>query len=203
MFDFSQIDQSLISLSQAQSSLGPLLILICGIVIYSIFIFKFYHFIAQKNVFKLDLQKYSSDFIGFIKKIFSTLLFMLEYLILLPVIIFFWFVVIAFMLSLLSKTESGSTVMLISMAMVAATRVLAYYNEELTVETAKILPFSLLGVFLLDMGSFSLEQAKVTLLQFPSYWQEGIYYLGFCMLLEWFLRISTSILSPLLYKEEK
>ena len=203
MLDFQHLDQALTYLSQTETSLGPLLMLIAGIVIYSIFVFKFYHFIARKDVFKLDLQQYSNDFIGFIKKIFGSFLFILEYLILLPVIIFFWFAVIAFMLSLLSRTESGNTVMLISMAMVAATRELAFYNEELTVETAKILPFGLLGAFLLDIGSFSLEQAKITLMQFPSYWREGIYYLGFCMLLELFLRIFTSILSPILYKEEK
>lgn len=203
MFDFSQIDSTLISLSQAQTSLGPLLMLIAGITVYSIFVFKFYNFIARKDIFKLNLQQYSKDLIGFIKRFWNSLLYILEYLILLPIIIFFWFLVIALMLSLLSKTQSGSTVMLISMAMVAATRVLSYYNEELTIETAKILPFTLLGVFLLDMGSFSLEQAKTTLMQFPSYWQDGIYYFGFCMLLELFLRIVTSLLSPILYKEEK
>ena len=45
------------SLAEASTFLQPLILFVIGIAIYSIFIFKFYRFIASKNIFKLDLHK--------------------------------------------------------------------------------------------------------------------------------------------------
>jgi len=42
--------------TQAYLILKPLVIFVLGMVVYSIFIFKFYRFIAKKDVFELNLK---------------------------------------------------------------------------------------------------------------------------------------------------
>ena len=80
------------------------------------------------------------------------------------------------------------------MALVASIRVTAYYNEALSTDLAKMFPFALLAIFLVDMSFFSYQGSLTTIKQFPLMWKQLIYYLGFTIVLEFLLRI----LNPLL-----
>ena len=75
------------------------------------------------------------------------------------------------------------------MALVGAVRVAAYYNESLSQDLAKLLPFTLLGILLKDIGNFSFAFAWDTLSRLPEYWQTALVYLVFVIALEFFLRI--------------
>jgi len=75
------------------------------------------------------------------------------------------------------------------MALVASVRVAAYYKEELSVDLAKMLPFALLGVFLVDISFFSVEHSKSILFSIPQYSETILYYLIFTIVLEFLLRI--------------
>lgn len=189
-----------LSVVEAKAFTYPLLLLTLGIAVYAIFIFKFYRFLATKNVFRLKLQQYSGFFAG-IEKFFSVVLYIAEYIIILPLFIFFWFLVLTIMLSALAKGQNPLTVLFIAMGIVAATRVTAYYNEELSRDLAKMLPFVLLGVFVIDIRFFSYENFIVTLYQFPLLWETILYYLGFTMLLETVLRLLDAIVH--LFIQEK
>ena len=75
-----------------------LFILVLIIVIYSIFIWKFYRFISKKNILQLNLNKYNKTEHPFLTKILAATFYFLEYIIILPFLIFFWFAVFTFFL---------------------------------------------------------------------------------------------------------
>jgi len=83
--------------------------------------------------------------------------------------------------------------MLVSVALIGAIRVTAYYNEDLSKDLAKMMPFALLGVFLLDISYFNYKEAFEILLQYPSAWRTALYYLCTIIGLEFILRIGKSI----------
>ena len=190
-----------LSLAEAQTAVKPLILFIAGIVIYSIFIFKFYRFIAKRDIFSLNLQKYSQSLLGTIKNIVDVIFYMVDYLLVFPLFTFFWFLILTLVLSTLSKSDVSS-LLLIAIALVSSIRITAYYNEDLSKDLAKMLPFALLGVFLLDIGYFSLEASIATIKGFPAMWKTMIYYLGFIILLEFVLRILHVLTIPFRTKKE-
>lgn len=185
-----------LSLAEFFTVVSPVFFFVCGMVVYSIFVFKFYRFLARRDVFDLNLKKYNYSEHVFFKKVYSILLYLLEYVFLFPVLVFFWFLVLVVLLSFLSKGQSLETILLISIALVGAVRVTSYYKEELSKDLAKMLPFSLLGVFLVDLGYFSLVEAinKVSLI--PSMFSTLLYYLLLIIALEFGLRILHFIYAP-------
>lgn len=182
------------SLSEGLKIITPLFLFVVAMTLYSIFVFKFYRFVATRDIFELNLQQYKSQSKwGWIKMISSILLYILEYLILFPIFVFLWFAVFSILLLLLSRQEF-SIILLISMAIVSAVRVASYYSEDLSKDLAKMLPFALLGIFLIDISFFSLETIPDALAQIPSLLDTIIYYLIFAIVIELILRLVTLIL---------
>ncbi|MFH1316177.1 MAG: hypothetical protein ABII01_01545 [Candidatus Woesearchaeota archaeon] len=167
----------------------PLFFYIIGIVIYSIFIFKFYKFLAKRDIVELHLDEYSESFVGFVKKFFELIFYILEYLVLFPLFAFFWFLVMAGLFLFLSKNQDVGTILLMCMSLVTAVRITAYYNEDLSRDLAKMIPFALLGIFLVDVSFFSFSNSINTALQLPMFWKTALYYLGFFIALELVLRL--------------
>ncbi|MBU0615914.1 MAG: hypothetical protein KJ601_07515 [Nanoarchaeota archaeon] len=190
------------SLGEAQSVTKPLVLFVVGIVAYAFFVFKFYRFLASRDIFDLNLQQYSGKGTGFFVKLLKLILYCIEYLLLFPLFSFFWFGIITALLAFLSKSNDISGILLIAMALVAAVRITAYFTEDLSKDLAKMLPFALLGVFLVDISYFSFQGSLEVLKQLPEMWKTIVYYLGFTILLEFVLRIGFSIISPFLSKEE-
>ena len=62
---------------------------------------------------------------------------------------------------------------------------------------AKILPFALLGIFLIDLSYFSLTTSLRSVIQVIYTWQTIVYYLGFVILLEFSLRMASPIIDAL------
>ncbi len=181
----------------------PLMLFVAGIFIYAFFVYKFYRFLAKKEIFKLDLHKYGESVFGSIGRFFSVIIYMIKYLIIFPLFIFFWFGILSLILAVLSRNHAVSQILLLSMALVAAIRIAAYYNEDLSKDLAKMMPFALLGVFLVDMSFFSLQTTVETIKQFPLMWKQMAYYLYFTIALELFLRVVHFILTPFRHHEEE
>lgn len=192
-----------ISLSEYLSIVAPLMIFVGSIIIYSLFIFKFYRFIARRDILKLNLSQYSEGFEGFLKSAASTLLYILETIVLTPLFVFFWFGIMTFLLLIISKAHSPETLLLTSVAVVAAVRVASYYTEDLSKDLAKIIPFALLGFFLVDLSYFSLETSLEIAKQIPSLWKILVYYLLFVVLLEFIMRILLGISILIFPKREQ
>lgn len=189
------------NLEDALILLQPLGLFTICVALYSIFIFKFYKFLAKKSLFELDLHKYNTSEHPFFKKLVHILLYLLKYAILFPIFSFFWFSVLVVLLAFLSKTATLDTILLTSMALISAVRITAYYDEDLSKDLSKMLPFALLGVFLVDIAFFSVSSSVGLLLGITEKYDSLIYYLVFIVLLEFFLNIS-SIISGLLSSDE-
>ena len=187
----------------AITTLKPLILLILGIAVYSLFIFKFYRFLASRDILKLRWHRQYGWHEGLLEKTLKTFLYLLEHVVVVPVLVFFWFAVMAALLLFLSR-NTPAQVMMISMAIIAAVRVTAYYDEELSKDLAKMIPFALLGVFIVDMNFSSLPSAWESAKQLPLFFDKFVFYLGFVAALELLMRIAHLIRKAIRpEKEEK
>lgn len=188
--------------ADATGVIVPLLLLIGGIVVYSLFIFSFYKFLGHKDTFSLNLGHRYKGVRGFIAKSLLIVFFILEHLILVPLFVLFWVAVIA--LSMLFLTEATPQLaVLVAIAFVAAVRILCYFTEELAQEIAKIVPFTLLAVFLAEMDfskfSSTIEAAKSV----TSFLGQVVFALAFIVVLELGLRIVYASLEGVKKKSRK
>ncbi len=173
-------------------------------VIYSVFIFKFYRFIATRDIFKLNLAEYSRSKWEDIKEAIVFLFYVLEHIIIFPLLTFIWFMFFSLLLIFMSENQPTNTLFLFSMAVVATTRIAAYYSEELAREIAKTLPLTLLGIFLVTgLSYFSLESAVAAIKSFPLMWKTIVYYLLFIVVMEIVLRVLLFIYNNIKYSRFK
>jgi len=197
MFDIS------FDINQIYPILKPLLLFVLGMVVYSVFIFKFYRFVARKNIFKLNLSQYNTSQHPFLKKFVGAVFYVVEYVLLFPIFTFFWFAVLTALLTFLAKESGIENILLVSVAVVGAVRVTAYYNEDLSKDLAKMLPFALLGVFLVDISFFSFNTSIETLKTIPQHISLIVYYLVFVIVLEFVLRILHGLFRFFVPEKEK
>ncbi len=179
-----------------------LFLLVILIVAYSILIWKFYRFIATKNFFGLNLNKYNKSNRNLGEKIGAWFLYLLEYIIIIPFLIFFWFAMLTFSLTILTVGIEIDVILIISALIIAAIRMTAYYKEDLSRELAKLLPFNLLAIAMLTPGFFDLERIIGNLSKLSTFFNDIIIYLLFIVLLEVILRFLDFIFSLLGLEEE-
>ncbi len=183
-----------LSLDTAFQTLAPLFLFVIAMVIYSVFIFKFYRFIATRDIFEFNLQQYHSRAQwAWLKKTLYLFLYFLEYVILFPIFVSIWFVTFAVLLMFLSRTPNTNLILLIAMAIVSSVRITAYYDEDLSKDLAKMLPFGLLAVLLVDISFISYTTLQTALLDSLTFVDTILYYLLFAIIIEFVLRIFTFI----------
>jgi hypothetical protein len=178
-----------ISFGEAMTVLTPLYLFVIGMVVYSVFIFKFYQFIAKRDLISLNLEQYSESNWAWLQTFLRVVLYIIEYIILFPIFISVWFGIFAALIMVLSKDQSTSIILLIAMAIVSAVRVTSYYNEDLSKDLAKMLPLALLGVFLIDINFITFDTIVSRVGDMPSLLSTVLYYLIFAMSIELLLRI--------------
>lgn len=167
------------------------------IVIYSVFVFYFYRFLAKKNIIELNLNQYNQYRNPAITKLFAFIFYVIEYIVLLPVLTFFWFSVLAILILLLSKEIGAATILLISAALVASVRVTSYVSEDLSKDLAKMLPFTLLAIAITTAGFFDINALLSRILEIPSLFSNIPYYLLFIVSIELIMRIVDFIQSTI------
>ena len=187
------LPQITIDLVEAYTTLAPLALIIGGIAAYGVFVFNFYRFLARKDMFTLNLQKHNQARHPALRKTFSVVSYIVMSLILYPVFVFIWFCVMAGLLYILSKNQTTDNVMLVGMGVVGAIRVCAYYKEALSTDIAKILPFALLGIMIIDNSIIRIVDSTEGVREAVLEWETIIYYLGAVVALEFVLRITTGI----------
>ena len=160
------------------------------IVIYAIFVFYFYRFLAKKNLIELNLNKYNQSQHPTAVKFFAAIFYIIEYLIILPILTFFWFTVLAILVLILSKGIEVKTILLISAALVAAVRITSYVSEDLSKDLAKMLPFTLLAIAITTAGFFDVSALLLRIEEIPSLFSHILYYLLFIVIVELVMRIS-------------
>ncbi|MFH0711881.1 MAG: hypothetical protein V1889_02115 [archaeon] len=158
------------------------------IVIYSVFVFNFYRFLAKKNIIELNLNQYNQYSNPAAVKFFAVIFFTIEYLILLPILTFFWFTILSILTLILAKELEINTVLLISAALVASVRATAYVNEDLAKDLAKMLPFTLLAIAITTAGFFNIGNLVSRISEIPSLFSNIPYYLLFIVAVELIMR---------------
>jgi len=163
------------------SAFLPIFYLIVSIAIYAILIWHFYRFIAKRDIFKTSPKKHSK------------VIHFLKYFLLFPFIASIFFIGFSLMLLFLTKNLELQAILSTSFAVIAAIRITAYYSEDLSKDLAKLLPFVLLGVFLIDPSYFSLEDIMNKINSLPQFLTLCIQSILLIVLIEWILRIGVTI----------
>ena len=184
-----------LDLEDAFQLLGPVAVYVGGMAFYAIFVFKFYRFVATRDMFQLDLSQTQESGHRRLRSFLHFSLYGAKYLLLFPAFAFFWFAVLTLILAFLSKGRPLSDILLIALATVSAIRVAAYYNEELSRDLAKILPFAVLGIFLVDASFFEVSGSLDVLRETDSHRETIFYYLLLLIGLELVLRLALGVVS--------
>ena len=159
------------------SFINPLFYLIILIAIYSIAVWHFYRFIAKRDCFNIKTIHH--------QRIFS----LLKYFLLFPFIAFLFFVGFALMILFITRGYDFVSILSTSFAVVIAIRLTAYYNEDLSKDVAKMLPFALLGLFIADPSYFSYSEIAVKINSLPEFLTLCFQFIILIVIAEWILRI--------------
>ena len=127
-----------------------LFLLVFVVVLFSIFIWVVHGFISRKNIIELNLNQYNTSEHPFFEKLLAGVLYFIEYIVVLPFLVFIWFSVFTFFLIILSEgTIAVEKILVISAVIISSIRITSYYSESLSKELAKLLPFNLLAFSIL------------------------------------------------------
>ena len=192
------LPQITIDLMEALNTLGPLALIIGGMTVYGVFVFNFYRFVARKDIFTLDLQKHNHARHAALRKTLSIVFYVVRFLVVYPIFVFFWFCVMAGLLYVLGQNQTTETVMLMAMGVVGAIRVCSYYKEALSTDIAKILPFALLGITIIDSSVVRIMESTENVREAALSWETVIYYLVAIVALESVLRVAAGIIGLLM-----
>jgi len=168
------------------------------VAIYVVFIWKLHIFISTKNILRLNLNKYNKSTHPVAAKITAGLLYFLEYILILPILIFFWFLIFAILLVFIAKGMDSQSIILLAAITIAVLRVVAYipkYGESASAETAKVIPFTLLAIGLTEPLFFSSEEVMSRAFNIPQLFQGIKPYIFFIIAVELILRFMNFIIS--------
>ncbi len=179
-----------LSLTEAIELLRPAGIFTVGVGIYAVIIFNLYRFMSRRDIFNLDFSKYEESKHPYLGKTLHLFFYIAKYMLLFPLFAFAWFGVLVVLVAFLSKTKEVDDLLLIAMAVLAAVRVTSYYTEDLSRDIAKMLPFALLGIFLIDLRYFEIETSLALLERAGTQWTSIFYYWVFVVALELVLRVT-------------
>ena len=171
------------------------LVLVLLVVLYAVIIWKLYRFISRKNIIELNLNKYNHSEHPIITKILAAIFYFLEYLVLAPFWVFIWFSIFTIFLVFLTENLEINTLLIISGTVVAAIRMTSYYREDLSRDIAKLLPFTLLSISILNPNFFNVERILGHFSSIPGLFSKIFSYLIFIIILEMILRLFDFIFS--------
>ncbi|OIO24227.1 hypothetical protein AUJ65_01595 [Candidatus Micrarchaeota archaeon CG1_02_51_15] len=178
--------------ASAESLLGRLgataLILAIGIAAYAGTVGTFYNFLSRRVLYETKPEN-RKGISGLIHHFGSIVAGILTYTVLFPCITFIWFALLSTFLFLISRSAELETVFVMSISVVAAIHVLAYYKEEIAVDLAKLLPLVLLGSAIVDPSLFTRELIESRLLELAQAIPEFAAFIVIAIALEWTLRI--------------
>jgi len=158
----------------ADSSIYDLLGFSIGMVIYGIFVFHFYRFLSKRDLFSMNIEQRIAQgkFKSTGKKISvapRAAAFIATNFFIFPFVIFLWFIGYSSFMFMLVQNMPTSTIFLVSSGLIIAIRISAYYKEDLSRDIAKLLPFTLLGIFLFNPQFFSFSDILSRFLEIPSF----------------------------------
>lgn len=164
------------------------LLLTFFIVVVAFISWKFYRTLSQRDFINLNLHRYNLAENAVWKKSVAVVFYIIENLFIMPILILFWFALLAIMLLIISEQPEIHRILLVSAALVAAIRILAYSVRTLSEDVAKLFPLIMLSVFLLSPTSISVENLIGQAKNIPLLFQNVFYYFLTVFLIEIVLR---------------
>jgi len=158
-----------------------------AIAIYAIVIWHYYRTLAKRDFFHFEGKKGDGVFVWFLNFL-EELEFLVKYIIFYPLLSFIFFGIFSVMMFMLSK-EPIPVILLTSVSIISATRITAYYNEDLSKDLAKLIPFALLGIFIVQADFFSIDILLERLTELPAFFIDIASFMLYFLLLEIGLRI--------------
>ncbi len=180
-----------------------LFVIVLLVVLYCVFVWKFYRSISTKNMIELNLHKYNRMKHPLYAQFLASVFYFIEYLLFMPIMIFLWFSVFTLLLIFLTENLAVSTLLLISATIIASIRMVSYYRQDLASDVAKLIPFTFLAVSILNPTFFSIERIFSQFSQIPNFFGEIIVYLVFIIFLEMVLRLFSFVFSLFNLNEEE
>ena len=107
-----------------------------------------------------------------------------------PVLAYLWFSVLVILLAFMYNSKTPDDLLFISVTVSAAVGVTAYHNPDLARDIAKILPFGMLGIFLVNLGDFDYGKSMALLEEAATHEQQAFYYWLYLPCQELALRIT-------------
>ena len=183
-----------------------LFLLVLLVLIFSVFVWKFHKFISRKNIFNLNLNKYNTSKHPVISKFLAIILYFIEYIFILPIMIFFWLAIFSVFLILMADNIATKNLIIISSTVIVAIRFLSYmpgYGRNLAQEIAKLLPFNLMAFAMIKEDFFDFERILGQISEIPAFFSQITMYLLFVIGLEIVLRFFDFLLGLLGMKVEE
>ena len=184
-------------LNDAVELLWPVGSYVLGMALYAVVVFKFYRFVASRDMFALKLYRYAESRYRWVRRVVHIVMYVAKYLVVFPAFAFFWFAVLTLILTFLSKDRPITDILLIALATVTTIRATAYYNEDLSRDIAKILPFAVLALFVIDASFFDVRDSLEVLQDANEAREIILYYLLFLVVVEFALRLLLGIVAVL------
>ena len=179
-------------------SIVNLLLLVLVVFFYSIFIWKGYKYIATKNLIELNLNQYNHAEHPLLAKTLAGVFYLTEYILISPIVIFLSFIFFTGFLILLTESTEITSIVLAAATIIAVIRMTSYLpkkGEELSRDLAKMLPFMILAVAMLNPGFFDFHRIITNFKQIPPLFSQILLYLGFIVALEIIMRFFEFIFS--------
>ncbi|MEM4335777.1 MAG: hypothetical protein QXY61_02130 [Candidatus Anstonellales archaeon] len=143
--DLSYINSVLLS-----SEFAYFLVSAVSLAFYAYLIFFFYKKLARRDISVFNETESERGILAIVKKTISELSFLIKTLVLTPLYVFLWAFFIAVMIVFLTREHDINYAILVSALLVSTTRILAYINEEVSMEVGKLIPLVFLATILLD-----------------------------------------------------
>ena len=166
-----------------------LFLLVLVVVLYSIFVWKLYRFVSKKNIIELNLNQFNRVARPLATKMFAGIFYFIEYIIIMPFLVFFWFTIFTLFLIFLTEGLEIQILLIISAVIIGAIRMTSYYKEDLAKDLAKLLPFTLLAISMTKPGFFNFERILGKFVEIKTFFGDILHYLLFIIILELILRV--------------
>lgn len=197
MNSYDQLINSIsLTYQQMEASTDPLamraITTILAITLYAMFVGSFYQTLSKKRIFELNIPKPSLFGEEEHVRLWDIIVFMLQYTIAFPIITLVWtFALTVFLLAL--SSSSPWDVAILSMSIVASTRICAYYDENIAVDVAKLLPIALLAIVVSNPAVLSYGALIEKLGELIAISYQFLPIFIFLICLEWALRLLLEI----------
>ena len=170
------------------------LVLLSSTIVLFVAIFIMWYFyhkqLSKKDLFEIPKIDTNSKFMSFIDRF----IYFSKYLIIFPVYSFIWFLIFSFLLVLIAKTRPIGEIMFFGIVIVSVTRIAAYVSSKLAEDMAKLLPWALIIIFLIDPQSITMESIQISFNNFVQEIPNVAKYLIFIAFVEWSLRIGNWVI---------